>query len=256
MASNAEQSETAAIMPHGAEAPAPKTQLVASRETAGGLIPRTFDDLYRLSKIMAASGMMPQGMQKVEQVFVAVQLGLEVGLSPMQAVQNIAVVNGRPSLWGDAAMGLVRASGLCESCVEIPLTDSKGAVTGYRCIARRKGESEPIAREFTVDDAKRAGLLGKKGPWTEYPQRMLQMRARSWALRDGFADVLKGLSVREEAQDIPETIEPSGPVTVEEKTATLRDRLAAMKVTSADEAKPVESSEVETAPGGETLTLS
>ena len=107
-----------------------------------------------------------------------------------------------------------------------------------------------------LDDAKRAGLLGKKGPWTEYPQRMLQMRARSWALRDGFADVLKGLSVREEAQDIPETIEPSGPVTVEEKTATLRDRLAAMKVTSADEAKPVESSEVETAPGGETLTLS
>ncbi len=54
---------------------------------------------------------------------------------------------------------------------------------------------------FSMDDAKRAGLAGKKGPWQDYPRRMRQMRARSFALRDAFADALRGLSVREEVMD-------------------------------------------------------
>ena len=45
-------------------------------------------------------------------------------------------------------------------------------------------------------------LIDKKGPWQQYPYRMLQMRARSWGLRDGFADALKGMQVREEIEDI------------------------------------------------------
>jgi hypothetical protein len=48
------------------------------------------------------------------------------------------------------------------------------------------------------------GLKGKQGPWTNYPKRMLQMRARSWCLRDVYPDVLRGVHVAEEAQDMPE----------------------------------------------------
>jgi hypothetical protein len=58
---------------------------------------------------------------------------------------------------------------------------------------------------FSVADAKRAGLWGKSGPWTQYPRRMLQLRARGFALRDAFPDVLKGLVTAEEAQDYPAT---------------------------------------------------
>ena len=54
-----------------------------------------------------------------------------------------------------------------------------------------------------MEDAKRAGLYGKQGPWQQYPKRMLQMRARAWALRDVFPDVLRGVHVAEEAQDLP-----------------------------------------------------
>jgi len=157
----------------------------------GVLTPLNFEGLYRLAKIMSASGMMPKGMEVPEKVFVAIQMGLEVGLSPMAAVQNIASINGRPTIWGDAMLGLVRASGQLESIEE---TQTEDAAT---CTVVRNGE-KPITRTFTKQDAQRAGLLGKQGPWTQYPKRMLQMRARAFALRDGFSDVLKGLYMREE----------------------------------------------------------
>ena len=61
----------------------------------------------------------------------------------------------------------------------------------------------PIIRTFSIAEARKARLLGKSGPWQDYRGRMLQMRARGFALRDGFADVLKGLNIREEVEDIP-----------------------------------------------------
>ena len=166
----------------------------------GGLMPNSLDDLSRLAGIVFKSGMMPKSLPSPEAVGVAVLMGMEVGLSPMQAVQNIAVINGRPSVWGDAMLGLVQGSGLLEDIKEEAVTEGGG---GYRCTVKRKGMSTPTVRQFTMSDAATAKLKGKSGPWSEYPSRMLQMRARSFALRDAFADVLKGLVAREEAQDIP-----------------------------------------------------
>lgn len=163
--------------------------------TPGAMIPRNFEGLYRMASIMAESGLMPKGIDTAPAVFVAVQMGLEVGLSPMQAVQNIAVINNRPCMWGDAVLALVRASGLLEDFDET--IDGETAT----CTAVRKGQTKPIIRKFSMADAKQAELTSKSGPWKQYPKRMLQMRARSWALRDGFGDVLKGLHVAEEVQD-------------------------------------------------------
>jgi hypothetical protein len=166
---------------------------------SGALRPENFEGLWRMAQIMAASGFMPKGMEKTESVFVAVQLGMEVGLSPMAAVQNIACINGRPTIWGDAMLGLCRGSGLLERIKE-DMTGT-GETTEAICTVWRKGEEDPSIGRFSVADAKRAGLWGKAGPWQQYPRRMLQMRARSFALRDKFADVLKGLYGREEIED-------------------------------------------------------
>ena len=62
-------------------------------------------------------------------------------------------------------------------------------------------------RKFSVADAKKAHLWGRRGPWENYPERMLQMRARGFALRDSFPDALKGVITVEEAQDFPEVME-------------------------------------------------
>ena len=180
-----------------------KTEQPAQRQMirAGerGMILASLDDMWRAAGAFHKSGLFIKSHDSVEKTFVAMQCGAEVGLPPVQSLQSIAVINGRPTIWGDALPGLVWGSGLCEGIEErIEGTgDNRTAV----CIARRKGVS-PTERRFSMADAKRAGLLGK-GPWTQYPDRMLQMRARGFALRDAFADVLKGLQIREEVLDYP-----------------------------------------------------
>jgi len=122
----------------------------------------------------------------------------------MQAVQNIAVINNRPSIWGDAALALVRASGLLEEFEEWKEgTEYTDGWTAY-CKVKRHGDTKATIESFSWADAKRAKLTpaDSSSPWTKYPKRMLQMRARSWPLRDKFTDVLKGLQIREEAPDI------------------------------------------------------
>jgi hypothetical protein len=150
---------------------------------------------------------------------VAIMHGLEVGLTPMAALQRIAVVNGRPTIWGDGAMGLVRGSGACEYIRETIAGDGESMVA--TCQAKRKGEVEPIVGLFSVADAKKAGLWNKQGPWTQFPKRMLQMRARAFCLRDGFADVLGGLYLREEIEDSARPAPPPRPTVAEAPPAPL-----------------------------------
>lgn len=172
-----------------------------------GLTPQNIDEALRLADVMAKSSIVPREYQgNPGNILVAIQWGAEIGLPPLQAMQNIAVINGRPAIWGDAVLAIVRASGLLESITE-DITD-----TCATCTVQRRGEL-PTARTFTLEDAKKAGLLGKQGPWSQYQRRMLQMRARAWALRDVFPDVLRGVSVAEEAQDIP-TERSMGPAQV------------------------------------------
>lgn len=184
--------------------------------TMGILQPRTIQELDTFSQRAASSGMVPpQYDKKPGAIFVAVQFGSELGLSPMQSLINIAVVNGRPAVFADAMVALVRQSPVCEDIKE--WFEGEGENLTAWCEARRKGAS-PVRQSFSVTDAKRANLWGKAGPWTQYPRRMLTWRARSWALRDQFADVLRGLIAYEEAIDIPKGETWSGP-TIDGNTA-------------------------------------
>ena len=177
------------------------------------LSPQTFEQALTFSNYLADSDMVPKDFKgKPGNCLVAIQWGMEIGLKPLQAMQNIAVINGRPSLWGDAVIALVRPTPLCEYIIE---EDDGRTATGK---VKRRGEPEQ-SRSFSMDDAKAAGLLGKQGPWTQYPKRMRQMRARAFAVRDVFPDVLKGLPVAEEVMDTPaerhmgqvERVEPAAP---------------------------------------------
>lgn len=195
---------------------------MAPAQQTFSLAPRNIAEAMELAKIMANSDMVPKDFKgKPGNVLVAVQMGAELGLAPMQALQNIAVVNGRPSVWGDALLALCSAH---PSCVDIheDVTDTMAT-----CTAHRRGR-DPITRTFSVDDAKKAGLWGK-GVWQNYPKRMLQMRARAWALRDAFADVLRGLQVAEEVRDYSvRDVTPSSVSTVApaEKKAPATSRIA------------------------------
>lgn len=174
----------------------------------GGFSPATLGEAMEFSKMLSESNMVPKAYQgKPGDIMVCVQWGMELGLAPLQAMQNIAVINGKPSVWGDALIAMVQASHVCEDIEE--WIEGEGTPNPVAiCVAKRKGRS-PVTAKFSVDDARRAGLYGKPGPWTQYPQRMLKLRARGFALRDAFPDVLKGMITAEEAQDYPEAAQPA-----------------------------------------------
>lgn len=176
-----------------------------------GIVPSNMDDLFRFAKAVSVSGLAPKGIESAEAIFVALEMGLEVGLPMMAALQNIAVINGRPTIWGDAQLAVVRGTGeltLFEEWYEengkrlarnpASFTDATTAV----CRVQRHGY-EAAETAFSVADAKRANLWSKAGPWTQYPARMLRFRARSFGLRDQFGDALRGLRTAEEVMDDP-----------------------------------------------------
>ncbi len=165
------------------------------------LVPQTFDQLVMFAEMAAQSELMPKDYRgKPANIMIAVQMGSELGLAPMQALNSIAVINGRPGVWGDGLIGLCRQSPLCEDIQE--RIEGEGDARTAVCVAKRRGSS-PSTGRFSVADAKRAGLFGKAGPWQQYPDRMLQNRARGFALRDAFPDLLRGLKTVEELRDTP-----------------------------------------------------
>jgi hypothetical protein len=165
------------------------------------LIPQDIEQAFRLATAIAKSGLAPSTMKDPEKILVAIMHGLEVGLPPMQAVQKIAVINGRPAMWGDALPALLWSRGF-----KLDEKVEEGVAT---CTVIRPDGSK-ITRTFSDADAKKAGLLGKPGPWQQFPDRMKQMRARGFACRDGAADVLSGLYIAEELVDAPELVD-AGP---------------------------------------------
>jgi hypothetical protein len=171
------------------------------REGAFDLTPHSLSEALTLAEYMSKSELVPQGFRgKPADILIAVQYGAEIGLKPLQALAGIAVINGRACIWGDALLALVLDSGLMTNYKEMSFEEIEAAQKAvFWCT--RKGQPEAIQREYSVKDAQKAKLWNGKDTWVKYPWRMLQMRARAFALRDGFADVLKGLSVREEVED-------------------------------------------------------
>lgn len=179
-----------------------KPALRSDGNGVAAIIPRDIEAVYRAAQGIARAGWAPKSYgTDVDKIAIGIMHGMEVGFTPIAALQSIAVINGTPCIWGDGAMALVQASGLAEDIDETSTMDDKGVVVGFTCTIKRRDRKTPIVRTFSLADAAKAGLLGKDSPWKTYPQRMLQMRSRSWALRDGFADVLRGLSIREEVED-------------------------------------------------------
>ena len=177
------------------------TMTLSIRQNNFTIVPQNLSEAMTFAEMIAKSSFCPESMKgKSGDVLVAMQMGSEIGLSPMQALQNIAVIKGRPTLWGDAALAVVMAHPSYISHREWLDGSIKDGTRTAHIKINRKNSDEYIV-SFSMEQAKTAMLWNKAGPWTQYPDRMLQMRARSFAIRDKFADALRGISVREEVQD-------------------------------------------------------
>jgi hypothetical protein len=176
------------------------TQLQAQIPLGGGglMQPRDFAEMIEFCKMLANSGVVPdQYKGKTGAVFVAIQLGAELQLSPVNSLRFISVIGGRPTVWGDALLGITLNDPRVIDILETLDEKTKTA----RCEVVMQGRA-PIVRTFSWADAEKAGLASKPGNWQQYPKRMLAMRARGFACRDAIPDRLAGVLTREEAHDI------------------------------------------------------
>lgn len=183
----------------------------------------TLDEAWRMATAIAGSELAPKDYKgKPDNCLIAMQMGAEIGLPPMAAIQNIAVINGRPSVWGDGLLGVIVSHPEYEDHSEY--TEGEGDLKTAICRFKRKGKEWKEAK-FSVADARKAGLWGKEGPWTKYPDRMLKMRARGFAARDSFPDALRGIGLAEETIDLPPN--PSGVVLeAEDPLRDLKEEIA------------------------------
>lgn len=165
-------------------------------------------DVMNMARHYCRANMVPRGLDGRNQaetesrVAVAIEFGIGLGFTPLQSLSAVCIVNNRPCLYGDSLMSLVvRHKAYGGHKAEWTGEGEKRVCTFtiFRLIA---GESKPYSVSFSYADAKRAGLLGKPGPWSLYPDRMVFCRARAFALRDSFPDALNGAGLIEEQESV------------------------------------------------------
>lgn len=201
--------------------------------------PKSTAEAMELAKTLASSQLIPKAFQqRPGDVFVAMMWSHSLGIPIVQGLQGIAVINGKPSLYGDALLAVCMGSGQMAD-IEETVTGSADNLTAT-CKVTRRGKPTPVVSTFSMADARAAGLLGKPGPWKQYTSRMLKMRARAFALRDAFPDVLSGIASAEEMQDVEGTATEKATENVAEQVAKMPRRRSKLPVQAPKEGTEAE----------------
>jgi hypothetical protein len=197
-------------------------------EASDPYAPKGFEDAWRYAKIIVASKLAP-ALTSPEQAFLVLATGHELGLTAMQSIRSIHIVEGRPCLSADLIVALALNSGKAEYFTELEATD-KGATWE----TKRKGSSA-VRTSFSIEDAKRAGLAGRT-TWQKYPAVMLSHRAAAMLARKVYPDVVIGL------YDPDELVEPI-------RSAPRQEHTAPRKVAAVVEVQEAEFVEEPSGPG-------
>lgn len=214
------------------DTPAPSRQ-VATMRTGGqvaAIVPQSIAEVWQVAKGVVAAGLAPKSLGKpdkddvVSAVAITIMAGAELGLKPMVSLRSFTVINGKPALYGDGLINVVRGSGKVKM-LKTGCDERDGQLVGY-CEAERLDTGEHSRVEFSEADAIQAGLWspaplirkevwdnGKKiwkdnqpndAPWHRFPKRMLAWRAAGYCLRELFGDVLGGIRDEYEEREITE----------------------------------------------------
>ncbi len=180
---------------------------VSAGNTVMAIIPQTIEEVFRLGELVAQSGIAPDSLKTPQAITIVLMKGLEIGLPPMAALENIGIINNKACLYGDAIPALLWSNGFkIKEWYENE--DDLAKLVAHVTITRPDGEVYPF--KYSTKDAIENLLYFPKAtddktrakPWNRYTKRMCKMRARIWLARDVASDILKGMPIYEEHRDI------------------------------------------------------
>ena len=201
---------------------------------------------------IAAAGIVPDIYRgNAANAFIAAETGIALGLEPLQALQSITVVKGKATLSSDLMAAVIRGAGH-----KLRVTEN-GPESVTVTLIRRDDPDFKYTVTWDREKATRAGLWGQKGPWSQYPTKMLRARAISEVARQGASETLMGMIYTPE--DFNTTVTDTGDI-VEADTAqpapakaTPAAAPAAAAVQPATLAKPLTPSQASVVKGLDTL---
>lgn len=198
--------------------------------------PSDVESAFNLAKILVESKLLPRSLSTPAAAFTVIMAGRELGLTAMQSLRSLHVIEGKPVMSADLMVALCLRSSVCES---FRLVESTDKVATYE--ATRKGE-KPVRLSWTKEQAQTAGLLGKAN-WKNHLPDMLRARCKAALARIVFPDLMLGIYDADEigpAQQVVPTVEVVNydePLDAEHPNAALaRDAIAAFEAADSLEA--------------------
>lgn len=178
--------------------------------TDGGVQLSTLEDAFRFAGVIKKSGMGPKDATEA-QLVIAMQKGIELGLTPMDAISTIFVISGKPSVSNEGMLALINRSGVCEVAVEAGFQRDKDNKWIGWCKSKRKGWPKERESWFTWQEAVDAGLTTGKNAhmYKKYPGRMVMWKAVGLHCILYYGDVSHGLVIQQEAIEIANAKRPS-----------------------------------------------
>lgn len=208
--------------------PAPSSITVDQKTQA--LVARDNSELVRIIRIMMRGMAFPKTLDTEDKVIAAWQIASSLKIPPAIAIQNIAIINGSACIWGQLPKALAETTGELQEFKLLRIDKDQKIISlengnldkpvwGAVLQIQRKGRSIN-EYAFTMDDAKKAGLDKKPGPWTQYTATMLCRRVVAQGIKFEFPDALMGVSVAEyDINDAPDLkdVTPAVTATVNEE---------------------------------------
>lgn len=165
-----------------------------------------FSRTYRLGEVISTASIIPDSYKgKPADCTIAIDMADRIGVSPMMVMQNLYAIKGKPSWSGQACHALVEGCGKFKyGSVRPVFVGEKGADTrGCYMRATWKDTGEVIeGPEVNVKMAKAEGWYSKNSKWANMPELMLAYRAAAFFARVYCPEVLMGVHVEGEVEDI------------------------------------------------------
>lgn len=169
----------------------------------------TFNHAQRVAKMLSTSDLVPAAYKgNVQNTMIALEMANRIGASPLQVMQNLYIVQGKPSWSSSFIIAAINACGKFS-----PLRfDVKGEGDTLSCVAwayDKENKEKLEGPMITMDMAKAEGWLGKAGSkWKTMPTLMIRYRAAAFFGRLYAPEILMGMHTQDELEDIqpsPET---------------------------------------------------